>query len=317
MLTSAKGTSGGASNYGCGFLPTMYGGVPFRSAGDPVLYLSNPQGIDDARRSAPRSTPCSRLNELARSRAVGDPEIAARIQSYEMAYRLQTSAPELMDLVAGAEARRSTCTASRTSSEAELRPQLPARPPAGRARRPLRAALPRSVGPARQPDDRASRRTARDTDQASAALVTDLKERGLLDDTIVIWGGEFGRTPMVQGGNDGRDHHNRCFTHLAGRRRRASRAYVTARPTTSASTSSRDPVHVHDLHATILHLLGFDHTRLTYRFQGRDLPPDRRARERREGHPGVGERGSSASLPSPSGERAGVRGCPPDESRVR
>ena len=114
-------------------------------------------------------------------------------------------------------------------------------------------------------------KNCKDTDQACAALVKDLKQRGLLEETLVIWGGEFGRTPMVQGGNDGRDHHPNAFTMwLAGGGIEAGRRR-SARPTNSASTSSKDKVHVHDLHATILHLLGFDHTKLTYRFQGRDF----------------------------------------------
>ena len=109
-----------------------------------------------------------------------------------------------------------------------------------------------------------------DTDQASAALVSDLKERGLLDDTLVVWGGEFGRTPMVQGGNDGRDHHNRGFSMwMAGGG--VKRGYSHGATDDLGFNVARDPVHVHDLHATILHLLGFDHTQLTYRFQGRDF----------------------------------------------
>jgi hypothetical protein len=265
VLTSAKGTSGGASNYGNGFLPTVYGGIPFRNSGDPVLYLSNPTGIDmDTQRVSLDAL--TRLNDLALD-TVGDPEIAARIQSYEMAYRLQTSAPELMDL-------------SQESPETLSRYGI---------KNPKDANFARNCLIARRLVERGVRfvqlfheawdqhgnltagvkQNALDTDQASAALIMDLKERGLLNDTIVIWGGEFGRTPMVQGGNDGRDHHNRCFSlWLAGGGIKAG--YTHGQTDELGFNAAVDPVHVHDLHATLLHLLGFDHTRLTFRFQGRD-----------------------------------------------
>ena len=266
VLTSVKGTSGGASNYGCGFLPTPYSGVPFRSTGDPVLYLSNPPGIDAASQRASLDT-LRKLNELA-STELGDPETTARIQSYEMAYRLQTSAPKLMEL------------------SQESKPVLerygitdPNQPGYSRncllARRLIERGV-RFVQLFHEAWDQHGglvggvKKNAADTDQASAALVGDLKERGLLDDTLVIWGGEFGRTPMVQGGNDGRDHHNRCFTYwLAGGG--VKRGYVHGETDELGFNVARDPVHVHDLHATLLHLLGFDHTRLTFRYQGRDF----------------------------------------------
>jgi hypothetical protein len=265
VLTSAKGTSGGASNYGCGFLPTMYAGTPFRSAGEPVLYLSNPAGIDLETQRASLDA-LNRLNEQALT-AEADPEIAARIQSFEMAYRLQTSAPELMDL--GQETQE---TLDRYGIKS-----------------PKEASFARNCLLARRLIERGVRfvelfhevwdqhgnltagvkQNALDTDQASAALVTDLKQRGLLNDTLLIWGGEFGRTPMVQGGNDGRDHHNRCFSlWLAGGGVKAG--YTHGQTDELGFNVASDPVHVHDLHATLLHLLGFDHTRLTFRFQGRD-----------------------------------------------
>ena len=265
VLTSAKGTSGGASNYGCGFLPTMYGGTPFRSAGDPVLYLSNPAGVDGETQRASLDA-LHQLNELALKQA-GDPEIAARIQSYEMAYRLQTSAPELMDL-----SKESQTTLDRYG-----------------VKNPKDANFARNCLLARRLLERGVRfvqlfheawdqhgnltngvkQNALDTDQPSAALVEDLRERGLLDDTLVIWGGEFGRTPMVQGGNDGRDHHNRCFSMwMAGGGLKAG--YTHGQTDELGFNVASDPVHVHDLHATLLHQLGFDHTRLTFRFQGRD-----------------------------------------------
>jgi hypothetical protein len=265
VLTSAKGTSGGASNYGNGFLPTIYGGIPFRNSGDPVLYLSNPAGIDMETQRASLDT-LNRLNDLALE-AAGDPETAARIQSYEMAYRLQTSAPELMDL-------------SQESPDCLARYGI---------KSPKDATFARNCLLARRLVERGVRfvqlfheawdqhgnltagvkQNALDTDQASAALIMDLKERGLLNDTIVIWGGEFGRTPMVQGGNDGRDHHNRCFSMwLAGGGLKAG--YIHGLTDEFGFNAATDPVHVHDLHATLLHILGLDHTRLTFRFQGRD-----------------------------------------------
>ncbi|MFN9369474.1 MAG: DUF1501 domain-containing protein [Planctomycetia bacterium] len=265
VLTSAKGTSGGASNYGAGFLPTVYGGIPLRTSGDPVLYLSDPAGID---RQAQRESldTLGRLNGLAFDR-YGDPEIGARIAAYELAFQLQASAPELMDL------------------SSEPRGVLdrygiadPAAPGFARNCLLARRLLERGVRfvqlfhEAWDQHDKLTKdvaKNARDTDQASAALVTDLKERGLLDDTIVVWGGEFGRTPMVQGGDDGRDHHNRAFTiWLAGGGIKAG--HVHGATDDFGFNVVADPVHVHDLNATLLHLLGFDHTQLTYRVQGRD-----------------------------------------------
>jgi uncharacterized protein DUF1501 len=265
VLTSAKGTSGGASNYGNGFLPTIYGGIPFRSSGDPVLYLSNPQGIDADTQRASLDT-LNKLNDLAKT-AAGDPEIAARIQSYEMAYRLQTSAPELMDL-----AQETQPTLDRYG--------IKSRKDANFARNCLlaRRLIERGVRFVQLFHEAwdqhgnltaGVKQNALDTDQASAALIMDLKERGLLQDTIVIWGGEFGRTPMVQGGNDGRDHHNRCFSlWLAGGGIKSG--YTHGVTDELGFNVAADPVHVHDLHATLLNQLGFDHTRLTFRFQGRD-----------------------------------------------
>ena len=265
VLTSAKGTSGGASNYGSGFLPTMYGGIPFRSKGDPVLYLSNPPGIDEEAQRVSLDS-LNRLNALE-YKAAGDPEITARIQSYEMAYRLQTSAPELMNL--GSESKETLERYGiKDPNEANYARNCLL------ARRLIERGV-RFVQLFHEAWDQHGnltagvRQNALDTDQASAALVADLKERGLLQDTIVVWGGEFGRTPMVQGGNDGRDHHNRCFSlWLAGGGIRSGHIY--GQTDELGFNVSENPVHVHDLNATLLHLLGFDHTRLTYRSQGRD-----------------------------------------------
>jgi hypothetical protein len=254
--------------WGSGFLPTRHAGVKFMSVGDPVLYLTNPAGYDaSARRRM--------LDDLARLNqeqfaAQGDPEIDTRIRQYEMAYRMQTSVPELTDFsnepesileMYGPDVRKRgtyayNCLLARRLAERDVRfiqlfhmgwdqhftlpKQLPGQ--------------------------------CRDTDQPSAALVRDLQQRGLLDDTLIVWGGEFGRTAYCQGklerDNYGRDHHPRCFSiWLAGAGIR--KGYVHGRTDDYSYNIVEDPVHVHDLHATMLHLLGIDHERLTYRFQGR------------------------------------------------
>jgi hypothetical protein len=266
VLASGKGTSGGASNYGCGFLPTSFAGTPLRGTGDPILYLSSPKGVDGAAQRLSLDT-LRGLNDLALGQH-HDPETAARIHSYEMAYRLQASAPELMDL--GGEPQHildlygikdikessyaRNCLLSRRLIERGVRfVQL------------FHEAWDQHKGLTKE-----LRTNCADTDRASAALVADLKQRGLLDDTIVIWGGEFGRTPMVQGGDDGRDHHNRSFTvWLAGGGFKSGHSH--GETDDLGFNVVRDPVHVHDLHATLLHQLGFDHEKLTYRFQGRDF----------------------------------------------
>ena len=264
VLGSKKGTSGGASNYGCGFLPTSYGGTPLRGSGDPILYVSNPRGIDDETQKASLDS-LRRLNELALAR-VGDPEIAARIQSYETAYRLQTSAPELMELEREPKSILDLYGIKDIKESNYARNCL-------LARRMLERGV-RFVQLFHEAWDHHSsikeriKTNCEETDQGTAALVLDLKQRGMLDDTLVVWGGEFGRTPMVQGA-DGRDHHNRCFSiWLAGGG--VKRGHVHGETDELGFNITRDPVHVHDLNATLLHLLGIDHTRLTYRFQGRD-----------------------------------------------
>jgi hypothetical protein len=260
-----KGPSGGSSNWGSGFLPTAHNGVLFRSGGDPVLYLSNPAGID--RQTQRDSLDALRTLNSRRLGVIGDPEIAARISAFEMAYRMQASAPELMDLASeprhvlqmyGAEPGRpsfaNNCLLARRLVEKGVRfVQL------------FHESWDQHGGLVRD-----LRKNCRDTDQASAALVRDLKQRGLLDSTLVIWGGEFGRTPMVQGGNDGRDHHPNCFSMwLAGGG--VKPGLTLGESDEFGFNATTDRVHVHDLHATLLHLLGFDHTRLIYRYQGRDF----------------------------------------------
>ena len=254
--------------WGSGFLPTKYAGVRFRSVGDPVLYLSDPAGIDSTTRRAFLDD-LSALNRIKLD-ATGDPEIATRIAQYEMAYRMQTSVPELTDVsdepeqtfdLYGEEARRPgtyafNCLMARRLAERDVRfVQLFHRGWDQHKDLPNKIAI-----------------QCRDTDRASAALVTDLKQRGLLKDTLVVWGGEFGRTTYCQGRltkNDyGRDHHPRCFSMwLAG---------GGIKPGTSFGVTDdysynvvENPVHVHDLNATILHCLGIDHRRLTFKFQGR------------------------------------------------
>jgi hypothetical protein len=263
--SGSKGPSGGNSNFGSGFLPTVYSGVPFRGAGDPVLYLSNPKGID-AQTQRDSLDSINQLNQM-RLEIMGDPEIATRINSFEMAYRMQTSAPELMDIsrepkkileMYGAEPGKpsfaNNCLLARRLLERGVRfVQLfhEAWDQHGNLKKDLQ-------------------KNCRDCDRPSAALVQDLKNRGMLDDTLVIWGGEFGRTPMVQGGDDGRDHHPNAFTMwLAG---------GGIKPGLSLGASDEfgfnaveDKVHVHDLHATLLQLLGFDHKQLTVKFQGRQF----------------------------------------------
>lgn len=260
-----KGPSGGNSNWGSGFLPTLHQGVQFRGGAEPVLYLSNPRGVDrDLQRDS-----LDALRELNQSRLAetGDPEIATRISSFEMAFRMQSSAPELMDLgrepqhvleMYGAEPGKSSfannCLLARRLIERGVR----------------------FVQLFHESWDQHGnlvadlKKNCEDTDRPCAALIKDLKQRGLLEDTLVVWGGEFGRTPMVQGGSDGRDHHPSAFTMwLAGGGIKPGISYGESDE--FGFNAVKDRVHVHGLHATILHLLGFDHTKLTYRFQGRDF----------------------------------------------
>jgi len=263
--TGAKGPSGGASNWGPGFLPSVYQGVLFRNQGDPILYLADPKGIDKTMQRD--SLDAIRRLDQQRLDLVGDPEIATRINSFEMAYRMQTSAPELVDL---------------TKEPKHILEMYGAEPGSGSyanacllARRMVERGV-RFVEIFHEAWDQHGNlkkdlaKNCRDTDRPTAALLKDLKQRGLLEDTIVIWGGEFGRTPMVQGGDDGRDHHPNCFTMwLAGG---GIKPGITLGESDEFGfNATTDRVHVHDLHATILQLLGFDHTKLTYRFQGRDF----------------------------------------------
>jgi hypothetical protein len=272
VLVSVGRTGGDQPLYdrlwGSGFLPSQHQGVKFHNGPDPVLYLSNPPGISkEVRRKF--LDDLAEMNQL-NAKEYGDPEIQARIAQYEMAYRMQTSVPELADLSKesdkvlesyGPDARKPgtfayNCVQARRLAERGVRfIQLFHR---GWDQH---GTLPRNI-----------KKQTEDTDQASAALIQDLKARGMLDDTLVIWGGEFGRTVYSQGrlavDDYGRDHHPRCFTiWMAGG---GIKPGVTVGETDDFSYNiTRDPVHVHDLNATILHCLGIDHTRLTFKFQGR------------------------------------------------
>jgi hypothetical protein len=256
--------------WGSGFLPSNHQGVGFRSAGDPVLYLSNPPGLDAATRRDQLDT-LAALNRSAAERQL-DPEIETRIAQYEMAYRMQASVPGLLDL--GDEPARSFEAygpQSRVPGTFAANCLL-ARRLAERGVRFIQLYHRGWDQHYNLPSD--LRLQAGDVDQPGAALVRDLKQRGLLDDTLVIWGGEFGRTTYSQGrieaANYGRDHHGGCFTlWLAGGG--VKPGYIHGETDDFCYQVTRDPVHVHDLNATLLHLLGLDHTRLTYRFQGRDF----------------------------------------------
>ena len=254
--------------WGSGFLPTRYAGVKFRSVGDPVLFLSNPSGIEPRLRRAFLDD-LTALNTI-KQQEVGDPEITTRIAQYEMAYRMQSSVPELTDIsdepqhtfdLYGEEAKTPgtyafNCLLARRLAERDVRfIQLFHRGWDQHTELPEKIAI-----------------QCRDTDRASAALVIDLKQRGLLRDTLLVWGGEFGRTVYCQGKlteNDyGRDHHPRCFTMwLAGG---GIQPGISLGETDEFSYNiTRDPVHVHDLNATILHCLGIDHRKMTFQYQGR------------------------------------------------
>lgn len=269
VMSTGSGISGGSALWSSGFLPTTYAGVRFRNQGDPILNVASPPGIDA---KAQRET-LDLIGTLNRRRlaAEGDPEIATRLANYEMAFRLQTSAPDLMDL------------RSESKETLDLYGCNPDKADFARACLLARRMIERGVrfiniyheGWDAHSDVAGNiRNNCRITDQASAALVTDLKRRGLLDDTLVVWGGEFGRTPMVEtnpslGRAQGRDHHPQAFTMwMAGGGIRPGTTYGS---TDDLGFHVVDkPVHVHDIQATILHCLGFDHERLTFHHQGRD-----------------------------------------------
>jgi hypothetical protein len=268
VMSTGAGVSGGAANWSSGFLPTGYTGVRLRNQGDAILNVANPHGIDEALQRRTLDA-VRRLNE-ENLEGIGDPEIATRIQAYEMAFRLQTSAPDLMDL--------------RGESQAtlDLYGCQPGQPSFARACLLARRMVERGVrfiniyheGWDAHSDVAGNvRGSCEATDRASAALVRDLQQRGLLDETLVVWGGEFGRTPMVEdnptlGRSKGRDHHPQAFSMwMAGG---GIKGGVTYGATDEMGFHVvENPVHIHDIQATMLHCLGLDHERLTYEFQGR------------------------------------------------
>src|SRR5688500_2724681 len=270
VMSTGSGISGGGANWSSGFLPTVYSGVRFRNQGDPILNVTSPDGFDA---QLQRDT-LDLVGNLNRRRLASeqDPEIATRIAQYEMAYRLQTSAPELMDLK------------SESKETLEMYGCDPAKPSFARACLLARRMIERGVrfiniyheGWDAHSDVVGNHRSnCKQTDQASAALIKDLKQRGLLDETLVVWGGEFGRTPMVETNaalnrSMGRDHHPQAYTMwLAGG---GIKPGLTLGKTDDFGFhATEDPVHVHDLQATLLHLLGLDHKKLTYHYQGRDF----------------------------------------------
>ncbi len=269
VLTSGGGGQTLQTRYwGSGFLPAQYGGVQFRNAGDPVLFVSNPPGItQQTRRELLDAT--NGLNRLALD-SLGDPAIAAQIENYELAFRMQSSVPELVDL--RSESQETLDLYGATPDKPSFANNcLLARRLAERGVRFIQLChrdwdhhgnLPKGL-PVK----------CRETDQGAAALILDLKRRGLLDETLVIWGGEFGRTSYSQGeikpDSFGRDHHPRCYTvWMAGGG--IKRGYIHGQTDDFGYNIVSDPVHVHDLHATLLHLLGVDHKQLIYRHEGRD-----------------------------------------------
>jgi uncharacterized protein (DUF1501 family) len=270
VMSTGSGISGGAANWSSGFLPSVYTGVRFRNTGDPILNVSSPRGVDDQLQKETLDL-VGQLNKKHLD-SVGDPEIATRIASYEMAFRLQTSAPELTDL------------RKESKKTLDLYGAEPDKPSFARACLLARRMVERGVrfiniyheGWDAHSDVVGNHKAnCEKTDRASAALVEDLKQRGLLDSTLVIWGGEFGRTPMVEsnpalGRKLGRDHHPSAYTMwLAGG---GIKAGMTLGATDELGYNIVEkPVHVHDLQATVLHCLGLDHERLTFRYAGRDF----------------------------------------------
>ncbi|MDQ2900464.1 MAG: DUF1501 domain-containing protein [Acidobacteriota bacterium] len=272
VLSSGVGTSGGASNFSSGFLPSTYQGTMFRNSGDPILYLSNPQGITAAKQRA--DLDAIRDLNTQHLESTGDREIASRIASYELAFRMQTAGPELLDF-----SKESPETLEMYGVNKE-----PTRPYATNcllARRMIERGVRFVMLMHASWDDHTNintklKKNCDITDQPAAALIKDLKQRGLLDTTLVVWGGEFGRTPMCEirkpeeADNAGRDHHPVAYSMwMAGGGIKGGQ--VVGSTDDLCFNILEDKVHVHDLQATILNRLGFDHTRLTYRYMGRDF----------------------------------------------
>jgi hypothetical protein len=272
VLSSGKGTSGGANNWSSGFMPSIYQGVNFRSQGDPILYASNPEGISRERQR--RTLDVIRSLNEERQQQTGDMEIASRIQSYELAFRMQASAPELLDFSNEPTHIREMYGIDEENTKAYGTNCLLARRMVERGVRFVMLA--HASWDDHQDLNKNLKKNCERTDKPAAALIKDLKQRGLLESTLVVWAGEFGRTPMAElrrpedADGAGRDHHPNGYSiWLAGGGIRPGQ--VIGSTDELGLKIQEDRVHVHDLQATILHCLGFDHTKLTYRHTGRDF----------------------------------------------
>ena len=270
VLSSGRGASGGSSNFSSGFLPSTYAGVPFRKSGDPILFLSNPRGVSrDSQRLSLETL--RRLNE-EKQRSSGDPQVASRMANYELAFRMQASAPELLDFSDESQSTKDSYGIDQDPTSAYGTNCLMARRMVERGVRVVM--LIHASWDDHTNLDEGLKKNCDITDKPVAALLEDLKQRGLLDETLVVWGGEFGRTSLGQlkhvGDKVGRDHHPNGFSMwLAGGGTKGGQ--VIGSTDELALEVEEDPVHVHDLQATILHLMGLDHERLTYRHMGRDF----------------------------------------------
>ena len=272
VLSSGAGTSGGASNFSSGFLPSTFQGTQFRSGGDPILYLSNPEGIDKkAQRSA-----IDAIGDLNQEHLneTGDQEIASRMAAYELAFRMQMAGPELIDFSKESQATLDMYGIGKEPTNQFSTNCLLARRLLERGSRFI--LMMHASWDQHTNLNKGLKANCEKTDQGTAALIQDLKQRGMLEDTLIVWGGEFGRTPMqevrntLDPDNAGRDHHPNAYSmFLAGGGVKSGT--VLGRTDDLGFSITEDPVGVHDLQATILHCLGFDHTRLTYRFMGRDF----------------------------------------------
>ena len=270
VLSSGRGSSGGSSNWSNGFLDSTYQGVVFRNTGEPILYLKNPPGVSERTQRA-RLDSIRKLNQ-ERYAATGDTEIASRIQSYELAFRMQAAAPDLLDFSNESQATLDMYGVGKDPTHPYATNCLLARRMVEKGVRIVM--LSHASWDDHQEIDKKLGKNCAITDQPAGALLEDLKQRGLLDSTLVVWAGEFGRTPLGQlervDEAAGRDHHAECFSAwVAGGGVRGGQ--VIGRTDELGLGIAEDPVHVHDLQATILHCLGLDHERLTYRHMGRDF----------------------------------------------
>jgi hypothetical protein len=270
VLSSGRGTSGGSMNWSSGFLPSTYGGVVFRNSGDPILYIPNPPGITRESQRA-RLDAVVRLNQ-ERYRETGDLAIASRIHSYELAFRMQAAAPGLLDFSKETPATLEMYGVNNDITKPYAVNCLLARRMVERGVRVVMLA--HASWDDHQELNKKLKKNCDMTDLPAAALIKDLKQRGLLESTLIIWAGEFGRTPMGQleriDEDPGRDHHPNCFTvWLAGGGIKGGQ--VIGKTDDLGLNVTEDKVHVHDLQATVLHCLGMDHTKLTYRHMGRDF----------------------------------------------